>query len=97
MVSIPGLWECTGLAGEGDVTAEVMKMSALSEEGVMNVRSTACDRLLATRVDLKLKVILHVPLSEHPALLERPGTLLTRWQKGIWRVESVHRSGSMQH
>lgn len=31
-------------------------MSALNEEGVMAVRSTACDRLLASRVDLKLKV-----------------------------------------
>ena len=45
-----------GLAGAGDVTAEVMKMSALSEEGVMAVRSAACDRLLASRVDIKLKV-----------------------------------------
>lgn len=44
-----------GLAGADDVTAQVMKMSALSEEGVMSVRSTACDRLLASRVDLKLK------------------------------------------
>jgi hypothetical protein len=31
-------------------------MSALNEEGVMAVRSAACDRLLASRVDLKLKV-----------------------------------------
>lgn len=67
---MPGPWEWTGLAGEGDVTAEVMKMSALSEEGVMAVRSTACDRLLATRVDLKLKVNLFVPLSHSDLLLE---------------------------
>ena len=33
-------------------------MSALNEEGVMAVRSAACDRLLASRVDLKLKVLL---------------------------------------
>ena len=31
-------------------------MSALNEDGVMAVRSAACDRLLASRVDLKLKV-----------------------------------------
>lgn len=45
-----------GLAGPTDETAQVLKMSALNEEGVMAVRSAACDRLLASRVDLKLKV-----------------------------------------
>jgi hypothetical protein len=45
-----------GLAGADDETAQVLKMSALNEEGVMAVRSAACDRLLASRVDLKLKV-----------------------------------------
>lgn len=46
-----------GLAGAEDPTAEVLRMSALNEEGVMSVRSAACDRLLASRVDLKLKVL----------------------------------------
>jgi hypothetical protein len=50
------LWCAPGLAGPGDETAQVLRMSALNEEGVMAVRSAACDRLLASRVDLKLKV-----------------------------------------
>ena len=49
-----------GLAGAEDPTAEVLRMSALNEEGVMSVRSAACDRLLASRVDLKLKVLLQL-------------------------------------
>ena len=30
-------------------------MSTLSEDGVMNVKTEACDRLLAQRVEVKLK------------------------------------------
>lgn len=67
-ISVQGMRQCqrwlcmshvhaAGLAGAGDPTAEVLRMSALNEEGVMSVRSTACDRLLASRVDLKLKVL----------------------------------------
>jgi len=33
----------------------IMEMSAFSEEGVIEVRNEACDRLLAHRVDIKLK------------------------------------------
>ena len=31
-------------------------MSTLSEEGVMEVKQTACDRLLSSRVEMKMKV-----------------------------------------
>jgi len=31
-------------------------MSTLSEEGVMAVKQTACDRLLSSRVEMKMKV-----------------------------------------
>ncbi|CAH1774925.1 unnamed protein product [Owenia fusiformis] len=33
----------------------VMEMSTVSEEGVMNVKTEACDRLLAQRVEVKMK------------------------------------------
>jgi hypothetical protein len=39
-------------------------MSTLNEEGVMNVKQVACDRLLSSRVETKLQVCLH-----HPSLL----------------------------
>ena len=48
-------------------------MSALNEEGVMAVRSAACDRLLASRVDLKLKVRRIIVC--HGACACKPGTL----------------------
>lgn len=37
----------------GDV--EMLKLSCVTEEGVMEVRNTACERLIATRVEQKLK------------------------------------------
>lgn len=48
-------------------------MSALNEEGVMAVRSAACDRLLASRVDLKLKVRSYLTCC-HGVCACRPGT-----------------------
>ena len=33
----------------------IIEMSTLNEEGVMNVRNEACERLLAHRVELKIK------------------------------------------
>ena len=70
-----------GLAGADDETAQVLRMSALNEEGVMAVRSAACDRLLASRVDLKLKVrsiVCHAALFCHHGVCAcRPGTLET--------------------
>ncbi len=39
-------------------------MSTLNEEGVMNVKQVACDRLLSSRVETKLQVCL-----PHPSLL----------------------------
>ncbi|KAI8059369.1 GTP binding protein 4 [Gilbertella persicaria] len=35
--------------------ATVLTMSCYNEEGVMNVRNSACDRLLAARVEMKMK------------------------------------------
>jgi hypothetical protein len=40
-------------AGEADA---VLQMSTLSEAGVMDVRQLACERLLNSRVELKVKV-----------------------------------------
>jgi hypothetical protein len=37
--------------------AELHTMSTLTEEGVMAVKQVACDRLLASRVEMKLQVI----------------------------------------
>ncbi len=36
--------------------AQLLAMSTLTEEGVMAVKTTACDRLLASRVEAKLQV-----------------------------------------
>jgi len=36
--------------------AELHSMSTLTEEGVMAVKQIACDRLLASRVEMKLQV-----------------------------------------
>lgn len=44
---------CAGVALED---APLLAMSTLTEEGVMAVKTSACDRLLATRVEAKLQV-----------------------------------------
>lgn len=41
--------------GAGDLSQVLLKMSTLTEEGVASVKSIACDKLLTSRVDLKLK------------------------------------------
>ena len=41
---------------EGSDDAELLTMSTLNEEGVMNVKQVACDRLLSSRVETKLQV-----------------------------------------
>ena len=60
--------------GEDELPSEpyVLYMSTLSEDGVMAVKQTACDRLLASRVEQKLQVRLcdlllwkEAPLSSH--------------------------------
>ncbi|KAI7903623.1 GTP binding protein 4 [Cokeromyces recurvatus] len=38
-----------------DENATVLTMSCYKDEGVMNVRNTACDKLLAARVEMKMK------------------------------------------
>ena len=48
----------TGLLAPGEAEAALLKMSTLSEEGVMDVKQTACDRLLSSRVEMKMKVLL---------------------------------------
>ncbi|DBB16598.1 hypothetical protein WJX82_000424 [Trebouxia sp. C0006] len=40
---------------EGSDEAELLTMSTLNEEGVMNVKQVACDRLLSSRVETKLQ------------------------------------------
>ena len=48
--------------------AELHSMSTLVEEGVMAVKQAACDRLLASRVEMKMQVqellhfAMHIPL-----------------------------------
>ena len=48
--------------------ARLLSMSTLTEQGVMEVRQVACDRLLASRVEQKLQVCLRcsTPLSNLP-------------------------------
>ena len=43
------------LSGD-DAEAALLRMSTLNEEGVINVKQVACDRLLSSRVEMKLKV-----------------------------------------
>ena len=58
----------------------IIPMSTLSEEGVMKVKTEACDRLLAQRVEVKLKnkkmddVLnrLHVAIPKPRDNIERP-------------------------
>lgn len=61
------LYHAFGCAGippaEGSDEAELLTMSTLNEEGVMNVKQVACDRLLSSRVETKLQVgITDIPL-----------------------------------
>ena len=46
----------TGALEAGEAEAALLRMSTLSEEGVMAVKQTACDRLLSSRVEMKMKV-----------------------------------------
>ena len=48
-----------GVLLPGQEPAPLLTMSTLTEEGVMQVKQTACDRLLATRVEAKLQVTCH--------------------------------------
>ena len=41
---------------QGSDDAQLLTMSTLNEEGVMNVKQVACDRLLSSRVETKLQV-----------------------------------------
>ena len=49
------LYHAFGCAGippaEGSDEAELLTMSTLNEEGVMNVKQVACDRLPSSRVE----------------------------------------------
>ena len=55
---------CAGIPpADGSDEAELLTMSTLNEEGVMNVKQVACDRLLSSRVETKLQVgIPYIPL-----------------------------------
>ncbi len=50
-----------GALEAGEAAAALLRMSTLSEEGVMAVKQTACDRLLSSRVEMKMKVGLQLP------------------------------------
>lgn len=54
------LHSCADAAGipppEGSDDAQLLTMSTLNEEGVMNVKQVACNRLLSSRVETKLQV-----------------------------------------
>ena len=54
-------WGAAGALAPGEAEAALLKMSTLSEEGIMEVKQTACDRLLSSRVEMKMKVH-HTPL-----------------------------------
>ena len=53
---LTGLFD--GIAGMAPEDARLLSMSTLTEQGVMEVRQVACDRLLASRVEQKLQVCL---------------------------------------
>lgn len=63
---------CAGIPpAEGSDEADLLTMSTLNEEGVMNVKQVACDRLLSSRVETKLQVCL-----PHPSLLHDATSVL---------------------
>lgn len=47
---------CHCYAGVSPEDAKLLTMSTLTEQGVMEVKQIACDRLLASRVEAKLQV-----------------------------------------
>ena len=50
-------WHVAGIPPpEGSDDAQLLTMSTLNEDGVMNVKQVACDRLLSSRVETKLQV-----------------------------------------
>ena len=50
-------WNVAGIPPpEGSDDAQLLTMSTLNEDGVMNVKQVACDRLLSSRVETKLQV-----------------------------------------
>lgn len=51
-----GLKKCHHCAGVSPEDAKLLTMSTLTEQGVMDVKQVACDRLLASRVEAKLQV-----------------------------------------
>jgi len=65
-------------------------MSTLNEEGVMNVKQVACDRLLSSRVETKLQVCL-----PHPSLLHAI-TFILKIQLAAARCLSVMEHGLKQ-
>lgn len=60
----------------------VLEMSTLTEEGIVNVKTEACDRLLAARVENKLKgkktsdVLSRVHVAQPAKRDEKVGSLL---------------------
>lgn len=60
---------------EGSDDAQLLTMSTLNEEGVMNVKQVACDRLLSSRVETKLQVNL-ICSSSSPLTLILPVVML---------------------
>lgn len=60
-------------AGVSPEDAKLLTMSTLTEQGVMEVKQVACDRLLASRVEAKLQVRL---FSLSPAVHSKRGALL---------------------
>ena len=55
------LYLLAGALEAGEAAAALLRMSTLSEEGVMAVKQTACNRLLRSRVEMKMKVRLQLP------------------------------------
>ena len=73
--------------------AKLLSMSTLNEEGVMDVKQTACERLLTSRVEVKMQVG-RTPrpaasLSSGPACLPRAaGTSLCQ-ERSLQRPRAV--------
>ncbi len=49
-----GMMPPAGPSGQDPAEQHLLTMSTLNEEGVMGVKTTACDRLLAHRVEIKV-------------------------------------------
>ena len=89
----------TGALDEEDLEQVLLTMSTLTEEGVAAVKTAACDRLLASRVEVKLKGKrapdvanrIHVSMPKHRDGVSRPPVIPAGLEQARARREAGER------